>query len=206
VGSVAAAAPGACQYPSLWWGTTARGRPRLSGCQWQALDQTELCAHSTAHDRFQEWVEAGVFLKLGQAGVERFDELCGIDWKWLAMDGAMTKAPLGGEKTGPIPADRGKSGVKRGVLSEGHGAPIGMAIEGAQRHDMKLVRAPIEGLIVERPKPSEEHPQGMCLDKGYDYDEVRDILREFGFTAHIAHGEKRPRPSNAKLSSKHGDG
>lgn len=69
-----------------------------TGCQWQALDQTELCSHSTAHDRFQEWVEAGVFLKLWQAGVEQFDELCGIDWEWLSMDGAMTKAPLGGEK------------------------------------------------------------------------------------------------------------
>jgi hypothetical protein len=64
----------------------------------QALDQTELCAHSTAHDRFQEWVEAGVFLKFWQAGVEQFDEVCGIDWDWLSMDGAMTKAPLGGEK------------------------------------------------------------------------------------------------------------
>jgi hypothetical protein len=39
-----------------------------------------------------------VFLKLWQAGVERFEELCGIDWAWLAMDGAMAKAPLGGEK------------------------------------------------------------------------------------------------------------
>jgi hypothetical protein len=64
----------------------------------QALDQTELCAHATAHDRFQEWVEAGVFLKRGLAGVEQFDELCGIEWDWLSMDGAMTKAPLGGEK------------------------------------------------------------------------------------------------------------
>jgi hypothetical protein len=64
----------------------------------QALDQTELCAHSTAHDRFQEWVQAGVFLNLWQAGVEQFDELCGIEWDWLSMDGAMTKAPLGGEK------------------------------------------------------------------------------------------------------------
>jgi hypothetical protein len=64
----------------------------------QALDQTELCAHSTAHDRFQEWVEAGVFLKLWLAGVEQFEEVCGIDWDWLSMDGAMTKAPLGGEK------------------------------------------------------------------------------------------------------------
>ncbi len=28
-------------------------------------------------------------------------------------------------------------------------------------------------------------PQGLCLDKGYDYDEVRDLVAEFGFTAHI---------------------
>ncbi len=69
-----------------------------TGGPWQALDQTELCAHSTAHDRFQEWVEADVFLTLWQAGVERFEERWGIDWEWLAMDGAMTKAPLGGEK------------------------------------------------------------------------------------------------------------
>ena len=71
-----------------------------TGCQWGALNQTELCAKSTAHDRFQEWVEADVFLKLWQAGVERFDELRGIEWAWLSMDGAMTKAPLGGEKDG----------------------------------------------------------------------------------------------------------
>lgn len=67
-----------------------------TGCQGHALDQTELCAHSTAHDRFQAWVEAGVFLRLWQAGVAQFDELRGIEWDWLAMDGAMTKAPLGG--------------------------------------------------------------------------------------------------------------
>ncbi len=69
-----------------------------TGCQWAALDQTDLCPRSTAHDHFQQWVEAGVFLAFWQAGVEQFDELQGIEWKWLSMDGAMTKAPLGGEK------------------------------------------------------------------------------------------------------------
>src|SRR5713226_142422 len=184
------------------------GRPRVSdracsdaifyvlrtGCQWQALDQTELCAHATAHDRFQEWVQAGVFLKLWQSGVEQFDELCGIDWNWLSMDGAMTKAPLGGGKTGPNPTDRGKSGVKRSVLTEGHGVPIGLTIEGANRHDMKLTGSTIESIIIERPELNEQQPQGMCLDKGYDYDEVRTILHEFGFTAHI-----RPRGEEAMV-------
>jgi transposase len=68
------------------------------GAQWTAPIYSKLSSESTAHERFQEWVSAGVFLKLWQAGVERFDELRGIDWQWLSMDGAMTKAPLGGEK------------------------------------------------------------------------------------------------------------
>ena len=156
-----------------------------TGCQWQALDETELCPHSTAHDRYQEWVEADVFLKLWQAGVEQFEELKGLDWDWLSMDGAMTKAPLGGQETGPNPTDRGKSGVKRSLLTEGHGIPVGLAVDGANRHDMKLVRQTIENMVIERPQPTPEQPQGMCLDKGYDFQEVRDILTEFGFTAHI---------------------
>ncbi len=69
--------------------------------------------------------------------------------------------------------------------------PIGLAIAGANRHDMKLVRATIESIVAGRPEPTAAQPQGMCLDKGYDYDEVREILEEFGFTAHIkARGEE----------------
>ena len=81
--------------------------------------------------------------------------------------------------------------MKRSLHTEGHGVPIGLTIEGAQRHDMKLVRPTIEGIVVDRPEPTKVHPQGTCLDKGYDYDEVRGILSEFGFTAHIpARGEE----------------
>ena len=72
-----------------------------TGCQWKALDVTDICPASTAHDRFQEWVKAGVFLRLWQAGVTQFDELKGIEWEWMSMDGAMTKAPLGGGENRP---------------------------------------------------------------------------------------------------------
>ncbi len=50
---------------------------------------------------------------------------------------------------------------------------------------MKLVRATLASIVVERPEPTDDQPQGMCLDKGYAYDEVRLTLAEFGFTAHI---------------------
>ncbi len=69
-----------------------------TGCQWNALNETGICSSSTAHSRFQEWTKAGVFLKLWKTTLKDYDELKGIDWSWQSMDGAMTKAPLGGGK------------------------------------------------------------------------------------------------------------
>ena len=109
------------------------------------------------------------------------------------MDGALTKAPLGGEKTGANPTDRGKTGVKRSGLTAGQGVPLGLAVAGAHRPDMKLVALTLYRIIVERPDPTTAQPQGLCLDKGYDYEEVRATLAVFGFTAHIrARGEEAP--------------
>ena len=66
-----------------------------------------------------------------------------------------------------------------------------MAIAGANTVDFKLVRQTLESIALPRPEPGLEAEQGMCLDKGYDYDEVRALLMEFGFTAHIrARGEE----------------
>jgi putative transposase len=162
-----------------------------TGCQWKALNATRFCPGSTAHDRFQEWVQADVFQDLWECGLLAYDEWKGIDWSWLSMDGCMTKAPLGGEKTGKNPTDRAKRGVKRSLLVEADGIPVGLAVDGANRHDMKLVAQTLDSIPVERPEPTPDQPQGMCLDKGYDYDEVREIVKEFGFTAHIrARGEE----------------
>ena len=74
-----------------------------TGCQWNALNATGICSSSTAHRRFQEWQRADVFLKLWQSGLEVYDELKGLNWSWQSMDGAMTKAPLGGGKNGQKP-------------------------------------------------------------------------------------------------------
>ena len=92
---------------------------------------------------------------------------------------------------GKNPTDRGKIGTKRSILTDGGGVPVGLAVAGANRNDFKMARETIESMPVERPAPTADHPQGMCLDKGYDYDEVRALLAEFGFTAHIrARGEE----------------
>jgi putative transposase len=71
------------------------------------------------------------------------------------------------------------------VLTDARGVPIGLAVDGANRVDFKMARETIESIAVDRPTPSRRKPQGLCLDKGYDYNESRDLLREFFFTAHI---------------------
>lgn len=72
-----------------------------TGCQWNALDATGICSSSSAHRRFQEWRDAGVFLEFWKRGLLEYDKLRGLEWSWLSMDGAMTKAPLGGGKNRP---------------------------------------------------------------------------------------------------------
>lgn len=164
-----------------------------TGCQWKALDATGICSSSSAHRRFQEWTQAGVFQRLWTQGLLDYDGLKGIEWEWQAMDGAMTKAPLGKKQTGPNPTDRAKRGVKRSLLVEGNGVPLGVVVDGANRNDFKMARATLESIPIDRPKPTKEDPQHLCLDKGYDYDEVRALGKEFGYTLHI-----RPRNEEAQ--------
>ncbi len=77
------------------------------------------------------------------------------------------------------------------MLTEADGIPIGLAVDGANRHDSKLVKATLESIPLKRPKATKKACQGLCLDKGYDYDSVRDLVKEFGYTAHIkARGEE----------------
>ena len=72
-----------------------------TGCQWNALRETGICSSSSAHRRFQEWLAAGLFAAFWREGLLAYEALRGIDWEWLALDGAMRKAPLGGEKNRP---------------------------------------------------------------------------------------------------------
>jgi putative transposase len=81
-----------------------------TGMQWNALNATGICSSSSAHRRFQEWEQAGVFHEIWRQGLLEYDRVVGIDWEWLAADGAIGKAPLGGVKTGPNPTDRAKRG------------------------------------------------------------------------------------------------
>ncbi len=94
-----------------------------TGCQWNALSATGICSSSSAHRRIREWRAGGVFLKLWRRGLTEDDALQGIDWSWLAADGAMTKAPLGGENQRAQPDGSGQAGHEAQRVDGGHGCP-----------------------------------------------------------------------------------
>jgi putative transposase len=167
-----------------------------TGIQWNALPR-EMGASSTVHDRYQEWERLGFFEELWRAGLAEYDELEGIEWEWQAIDGVMTKAPLGQDATGKNPTDRAKMGTKRSILTDGAGIPLAVAVEGANRHDSKLLVATLDGLVIARPAPgegeepdSEQRQQHLCLDAAYDSKEVREELETRSYVPHLRSADK----------------
>src|SRR5215212_9698396 len=174
------------------------GRPRVSnravanaiwyvlwtGCQWKALHRKwfGVCS-SVVHKRFQSWRRMGLFEKLMNWMVEHYAKVSGgISWKWQAMDSKNSPAPLGGEKTGKNPTDRGKQGAKINLLVDERGAPLSVVLTGANRHDKISAVDLIVSMAVKRPANKEQH---LCADKAYDATDVREFAASEGYTAHI---------------------
>jgi putative transposase len=164
-----------------------------TGCQWKAVPK-QIGSGSTLHRRFQQWVQAGVFRQIWTLLLERYERLRGISWRWQSLDSIMTKAPLGGEKTGPNPTDRAKIGTKRHMLTDGRGAPLAITVTGAQCHDMKAALSTIDSMPIPRP----DKQQHLCMDKAYDFPEIDIGVHNRGYRAHTRRrGEGEP-PASRK--------
>lgn len=168
-----------------------------TGIQWNALPR-QMGASSTVHDRYQEWERAGFFEELWRAGLAEYEELEGIEWEWQAIDGAMTKAPLGRDATGNNPTDRAKMGTKRSMLTDGAGIPLAVVVEGANRHDSKLLVATLDGLVArpaqgEKEEATTSSEQHLCLDAAYDTHEVRQEIEARSYEPHISPADKNKR-------------
>jgi putative transposase len=70
-------------------------------------------------------------------------------------------------------------------LCEGAGVPVGLAHDGAHRHDQRLLAPTLESIPIQRPEPTPERPQGLCLDRGYDSPPISELAIEHGFMPHI---------------------
>lgn len=86
---------------------------------------------------------------------------------------------------GPNPTDRAKGGVKRSVMCDGNGFPIGLAIDGANTHDIKLFFDTLLSVPIDWSNANEEAKQHMCLDAAYDAEWVRQQLVAWELVPHI---------------------
>lgn len=82
---------------------------------------------------------------------------------------------------------------------DGEGGPLSVVVAGANVHDTKLLEATLDAIVVERPQPTEEAPQHLCLDKGYDNPSGHGAAAVYGYQAHIRRiGEEKLDPSGKK--------
>ncbi len=75
--------------------------------------------------------------------------------------------------------------MKRSILVEADGGPLSVVIAGANVPDFKLLEATLDAVVLERPAPTEQAPQHLCLDKGYDKQPAREVAERHGYTPHI---------------------
>ncbi len=159
------------------------------GCSYASIADCT-CGATTIRERRNEWIKAGIFAELNKIARESYDRMVGLVLEDLAVDGCITKAPGGGECAGPSPADRRKLGMKRSLLAEGYGIPLGRVLAPANRHDSPLLAPTLDTLGEIGPLPD-----GITihLDAGYDSQKTRDEPGERNLAGEIAHkGDKAP--------------
>jgi putative transposase len=164
-----------------------------TGCQWRAIPRDTYAPKSTVWGRFRQWVAAGVFQQAWLLVLAYYDLELGIAWKWQAMDGVITKAPLGGEATGPSPVDRAKAGTKRSVLSDGRGAPLAVVVAGANTPDQTLALETLDCPAIERPAKGAYRVHHLSLAAGYNSAAVLAGVLARAYIVHL-----RP-PASAEL-------
>jgi transposase len=165
-----------------------------TGCQWKAVHRDWFgVSSSVIHERFQTWCEMGVFKSVMQEMVLYYQTERDIGWEWQSIDSKSCPAPLGGEETGRNPTDRGKQGSKIHLLVDEKGAPLALHVTGANEHDKWSADDLIVSIVVERPDP-EEVEQHLCADKGYDYEDVHQVVAEERYISHIKHRRRRNEP------------
>jgi putative transposase len=155
-----------------------------SGSQWNQLPRY-FGDDSSVHRTMQRWIAKGVFQRIWAVLIESCQELGGVNWQWQSADCSMGKARFGGDLVGPNPTDRAKNGTKRSIIVEADGGPLGVVVAGANVHDTKLLKQTIEAIVVERPEPTKQNPQHLCLDKGYDNPTGHAAAEQGNYVSHI---------------------
>ncbi len=153
------------------------------GCAyWRVADES--CSATTLRRRRDEWMEVGATDGLEEMAHEFYDRIVGLELSDVAVDCCITKAPCGGEKAGRSPVDRGKRGMKRSMMVDARGIPLGAVSAPANRHDSPLLAPPLDAVaeaLGGLPERTSVH-----LDRGYDSDVTRLLLEERGLVGVIS--------------------
>lgn len=144
----------------------------------------EGCSDWTIRDRVKTWSALGLAHELHRLALAAYDQMIGLELDDLSADGCHTKAPVKGDKAGRSPVDRGKQGLKRSTLVEARGVPLGIASDGANRHDSKL----LEPTITAAEQQLGALPAGarIHLDSAYNGKPCRKILDDHALVGEIA--------------------
>ena len=138
------------------------------GCSYEAIADST-CSAGTIRNRRDEWIKAGLFAQFKQIALDAYDRIVGLLLDQIAVDGCITKAPGGGEVAGPSPVDRRKQGMKRSLMVEGYGIPLGRVLAGANRHDSPLLAPTSDKLGRSRSTARRHHrAPGLWLRLGQD--------------------------------------
>jgi transposase len=156
------------------------------GCGYRRIaDRT--CSASTLRRRRDEWITAGVAEQLRLLVLAAYQRLFGLDLEQLAVDGCITKAPCGGQVAGPSPVDRRKQGLKRSLVTDAGGIPLGVVAAAANCRDDGLLGATLDTLAAASAVIGRLPVQPVVhLDAGYDYQACRLVLAERGMAGEIA--------------------
>jgi transposase len=146
------------------------------GCAYERIAD-ESCSATTLRRRRDEWIASGVMGRLQQIVLDAYDWMIGLDLSDVAVDCCITKAPCGGEKAGKSPVDRGKGGIKRSMVVDAKGIPLGAIAAPANRHDSPLLEETLDTMEIVGELP--EHIS-VHLDRGYDSKLTRERLKELG--------------------------
>jgi len=103
---------------------------------------------------------------------------------------------------GKNPTDRGKNGSKESVLVDGDGGPLSVVLAAANVNDHLLLWETIEAIVLERPEPTPEAPQHLCLDADYDNPGGREAAAAGRYVPHIVPKEKAKRSQARTPGSK----
>ena len=152
------------------------------GCAyWRIADSS--CSATTLRRRRDEWIEAGLMDALEIMALEAYDRTIGLKLYDISVDCCITKAPCGGEKAGRSPVDRGKRGIKRSMMVDAEGIPLGVLCAPANRHNSPLLGETQESVesSIELPEQASVH-----LDRAYDSNITRQLLEDRGLVGVIS--------------------